>query len=162
MLFEEIQSEVKGEGIPHILTFQQLDRGLICQDVPNRHHLTDREYPGTIFISAHRAKLKLTETDEAEAGCVDEPVGFQASYLILKLLRPLSVSRNRREVVRPFVVILVHCVERMAAAGGEGKRKRDDGKRKEAGVNDILKFESLSLEDKGFVKSVHRGVNPGF
>lgn len=32
----------------------------------------------------------------------------------------------------------------MAAVGGEEKKTKDDGKRKEAGVNDILKF-SLSL-----------------
>lgn len=57
------------------------------------------------------------------------------SYLVLKLLRPLAVSRSRGKVARPFVVILVHCMKRVTAVVGWGgqtgrgrRREKKEGK----------------------------------
>lgn len=47
------------------------------------------------------------------------------SYLVLKLLCPLSISWNGGEVVCSVIVVLVHCVKGMTAVrGGRGKKKR--------------------------------------
>lgn len=69
------------------------------------------------------------------------------SYLILKLLCPLSISRSRGEVVHPFVVILVHCVKRVTAVREDGWRKerqtggqRNRKRQEKLGVSEILRF----------------------
>lgn len=49
------------------------------------------------------------------------------SYLILKLLCPLSIGWNGGEVVCSVIVVLVHCMKGMTAVRGDrGKKKRGE------------------------------------
>lgn len=45
------------------------------------------------------------------------------SYLILELIRPLSINRHGREVLTSFVILLPHGVQRVAARRKERAHK---------------------------------------
>lgn len=66
------------------------------------------------------------------------------SYLILKLLCPVSISWYRGEVVSPFVVILVHCMKGMTAVKRDGQGARETERGGDLGVSK-MRFLSLTV-----------------
>lgn len=51
-------------------------------------------------------------------------------HLVLKLLCPLSISRDVGKVIWAITVILVHCMDGMTAVRGEEEKDKTTGRQK--------------------------------